>query len=165
MFDELAHPAHHRRHRDDDAELVSGGTVPSGRAGYRERLTADKRAPRGRLRYSHTEWTVIAIVAARHGMKPGAWAQRAAYEAAVRENGGQRVDHDRDLVAELLEEMRQHRRVLTNIGGNLNDLARVANSTGTIENETAARTVMRLIGDVVRASDALVRDVHARLLP
>jgi hypothetical protein len=115
------------------------------------------------LRFNDTEWAVIAMVAAREDMRPGAWAQQAAYEAALRENLG--TGAERDVVARLVTELREHRRVLTNIGGNLNDVARVANSTGAIENETAARTVMRLIGNVVRTSDSLVRDIRVTLLP
>jgi hypothetical protein len=115
------------------------------------------------MRFNDIEWAVIAIVADRDGKRPGAWAQQAAYEAAVRENLGTRAD--RDVVAALVAELREHRRVLTNIGGNLNDVARVANSTGAIENATAAQTVMRLIGNVVRSSDGLVRDIRRKLMP
>lgn len=137
--------------------------MSSGQAGYRGQSAAGKREPRGMLRFNDTEWAVIAMVAAREDMRPGAWAQQAAYEAALRENLG--TGAERDVVARLVTELREHRRVLTNIGGNLNDVARVANSTGAIENETAARTVMRLIGNVVRTSDSLVRDIRVTLLP
>lgn len=75
------------------------------------------------------------------------------------------VTSDRGLVRALLEELRQHRRVLTNIGGNLNDLARVANATHEIAVATAAQTVLRLVGNVVRGSNTLARDIRARLLP
>ena len=115
------------------------------------------------LRFNSTEWAVIVQVAARAGKRPGAWAQQAAYEAALREHLGDLVD--RDAAKALTRELREHRRVLTNIGGNLNDVAKVANSTGQIENAIAATTVMRLIGNVIRASDTLVQDIRRKLLP
>lgn len=72
---------------------------------------------------------------------------------------------DRGAVDELLAELRQHRRVLTNIGGNLNDVARVANATGTIASPVAAAvTVLRLVRNVVLGADELLRRVRAELL-
>jgi hypothetical protein len=115
------------------------------------------------MRYSDTEWAVIVQVAARAGMRPGAWAQQAAYDAAQREHLGETAD--RGAVDDLTAELREHRRVLTNVGGNLNDVAKVGNATGQFEHATAAATVLRLVGNVVRASDTLVRDVRRRLLP
>jgi hypothetical protein len=137
--------------------------VAGGQQGYREHSRFGRRVPRGTLRYNEFEWAVIAQVAAIADQKPGAWAQQAAYEAALRANQGEPTT--REAVVELAEELRQHRRVLTNIGGNLNDLARVANSTGEIQLVAAAQTVMRLIGNVVRASDTLVVAIRKRLLP
>jgi hypothetical protein len=137
--------------------------VSDTRAGNREQSPMGTRSPRGLMRFNDIEWAVIAIVADRDGKRPGAWAQQAAYEAAVRQNLGKRTDLD--AVAALTAALREHRRVLTNIGGNLNDVARVANSTGAIENATVAHTVMRLIGNVVRTSDVLVRDIRRKLMP
>lgn len=145
------------------SRTVSGGTVTGGTAGYREESTSGKRQPRTLMRYSDTEWAVIVQVAARAGMRPGAWAQQAAYDAALREHLGEIAD--RGAVDDLTAELREHRRVLTNVGGNLNDVAKVGNATGQFEHATAAATVLRLVGNVVRASDTLVRDVRRRLLP
>jgi hypothetical protein len=96
-------------------------------------------------------------------MRPGAWAQRAAYDAALREHLGAVADGG--VVIALIEEVREHRRVLTNAGGNLNDVARVSNSTGEIEIAAIAMTVLRLISNVVRHSDTMVGDIRRRLLP
>jgi len=119
--------------------------------------------PRGRLRYSDLEWATIVVAAARSGMAPNAWAQQAAYDAAM--SVGHGVTTDRDSVLALQEELRQHRRVLANVGGNLNDVARVANSTGEIAVASTALTVLRLVGNVVHASNDLIHDIRKRLLP
>jgi hypothetical protein len=138
-------------------------TVAGGKESYRPHSQDGRRVIRGKLRYSHREWLMIVQAAAIAGQAPGAWAQERAYEAAVRVS---RNEPDRrDAIVELGEEMREHRRVLTNIGGNLNDLARVANSTGEIEVAYDAHAIMQSIRDVVLGSDALVRDIRKRLLP
>jgi hypothetical protein len=85
-----------------------------------------RRVRRGALRYTDDEFAVIVMVAALDRMKPGAWAQQAAYDAAIRRRRGDLADWS--AVEALVAELRQHRRLLTNIGGNLNDLVRVANS-------------------------------------
>jgi hypothetical protein len=117
------------------------------------------------LRYNDTEWAVLVQVAALDGKTPGAWAQQAAYEAALRAHLGEPSDRGALITAvnELTREIREHRRVLANVGGNLNDVARHANATGDLG--IAATTVLRLIRNVVLASDTLVIDVRRKLLP
>ncbi|WP_410607534.1 hypothetical protein [Amycolatopsis sp. lyj-109] len=137
--------------------------MTGGNAGYREQSTTGKREPRGMLRYSDIEWAVIVQVAALAGMKPAAWAQQAAYEAALQAHLGKGTD--RGAVTALIQELREHRRVVTNVGGNLNDVAKVANSTGEIENANAAATVLRLVANVVRTADTMMKDIRQRLLP
>jgi hypothetical protein len=130
--------------------------------GYRKQSVGGRREPRGLLRYTDDEWAVIVQVAALASMRPGAWAQQAAYDAALRAHRG--MVPDRAVVEGLLVELRQHRRVLTNIGGNLNDVARAANATGAIENPVAAATVLRLVRNVVLGADELIRRVRSELL-
>ncbi|MEU4675159.1 hypothetical protein AB0F91_46295 [Amycolatopsis sp. NPDC023774] len=115
------------------------------------------------LRYSDTEWAVIVQAAALAGRKPAPWAQQAAYDAARAEHPGTATY--REAVAALTQELREHRRVLTNVGGNLNDVAKVANATGEIEIAQAAVAIMRLIANVVRTSDTVIKDVRERLVP
>ena len=129
--------------------------------GYRRHSAAGVRQQRGMLRYSDAEWAVIVRAAERAGMRPGPWAQRAAYQAAARDQANQALDEDR--VAALLVELRQHRRVLTNIGGNLNDVARAANATGAITNLAAAQTVLRLVSRVVATADEVLVRVRSEL--
>lgn len=143
-------------------DAVTGGDVER-LSGYRGQAAGARRERRGALRYTDAEWAVIVQVAAVEGMRPGAWAQQAAFEAAVRVHRGERTD--RATVEALLEELRQHRRVLTNVGGNLNDVARTANATGELPSLLAATTVLKLIRNVVLASDTLVSEVRSELLP
>ena len=140
---------------------VTGGHVMTSLR-YRDHSPHQPRVRRGALRYTDHEWAVIVLVAARVSMRPGAWAQHAAYEAAARLHRG--LAHDRSAIDDLIAELRQHRRVLTNIGGNLNDVARAANSTGSIENPVAAETVLRLVSNVVRDGDELIRRIGTELV-
>jgi hypothetical protein len=136
--------------------------VSKWRGGYREASTAGKRVARGVMRFNDAEWAIIVQVAAVADMRPGAWAQEAAHEAARREHRGELTD--RTAVAELIDELREHRRILRNIGGNLNDVAKAANATGQIENAAVAAAVLRLVGNTVRASDTLVTGIRKEIL-
>lgn len=95
-------------------------------------------------------------------MRPGAWVQQVAFREALARSTAPSMDLNS--VTVLVEELRQHRRVLTNIGGNLNDLARVANSTGTIDSVAALHVVLRLVRNTVVASDEMVRRFRTELL-
>ncbi|WP_018685329.1 hypothetical protein [Actinokineospora enzanensis] len=145
---------------DDESAL---GDELSAKAGYRDQSTSGKRTPRGLMRYTDDEWAVIVMVAAQEVLKPGAYVQKAAYEAALRQHRGELFDSG--AVTTLFAELQENRRVLTNIGGNLNDVAKAANSTGEIENPVAADTVLRLVRNVVLATDELMAKVRTELLP
>jgi len=122
----------------------------------RRHSSSGMRQQRGVLRYSDAEWAAIVQAAALAGMKPGPWAQRAAHHAAIQDQPQRRGLEEQ--VEALLAELRQYRRVLTNIGGNLNDLA-AANTTGTIPNPLAAQAVLRLVRNVVGTSAQPLRRV------
>jgi hypothetical protein len=113
------------------------------------------------LRYDDIEWAAIAAAAATEGMTPGAWAQQVAFDAAADANAGPVAD--RAAVAELLEELRQHRRLLLAIGNNLNQLATVANATGQIS-ARPAEAVLRMVRDVVHAADTVQFQLRTQLL-
>lgn len=114
------------------------------------------------MRYSDAEYAVIVSAAELDGMRPTSWAQNAAYQAAVRRCRNS-TEADPVAASALLEELRQQRRVLTNVGGNLNDLARVANSTGAVGQGAALAVVLRLVARVVRSCDEAIRRVRAEL--
>jgi hypothetical protein len=145
-----------------DGESALGDEL-SAKAGYRDQSTSGKRSPRGLMRYTDDEWAVIVMVAAQEALKPGAYVQKAAYEAALRQHHGELFDSV--AVTELIKELQENRRVLTNIGGNLNDVAKAANSTGEIENPVAAETVLRLVRNLVRSTDETITKVRTDLLP
>ncbi|MGW9310696.1 hypothetical protein ACWGPQ_22075 [Saccharomonospora azurea] len=133
-------------------------------AGYRHRSPRGQgpRRVRVSLRYTDVEWAAILVAAAVEGMKPGAWVAEAAFELARGRNRGPGLD--RRAVDEVLAELGQHRRILTNIGGNLNQLAAVANTTGEIEVRDAAVRVVDVVRRVVLGSEALASAVRAELL-
>ncbi len=137
----------------------------AGAAGwYRDRSPRGQgpRRVRASLRYTDSEWAAIVVAAAAAGMKPGAWLADVAFQAARDRNGGIRLE--RGAIDELLTELRQHRRVLTNIGGNLNQIAAVANASGEIEARDAAARVLRLVSRVVFGCDELMSKVRTELL-
>ena len=131
--------------------------------GCRRHPPAGRRQPRGSLRYTDAEWAVIVQAATAERMRPGPWVQQIAYDAAKRRQRGGQLE--RAAIEMLVAELRQHRRVLTNVGGNLNQLARAANATGLVENPVAAATVLRLIRNVVAGADEVIGRIRSELLP
>jgi hypothetical protein len=113
------------------------------------------------LRYNDIEWAAITAAAAIDGMTPGAWAQQAAFDAAADANTGPVAD--RAAVTALLEELRQHRRLLLAIGNNLNQLTMLAHATGQIS-ARPTEVVLRMVRDVVHASDPAQAQLRTRVL-
>lgn len=128
---------------------------------YRRRCEVGRREPRGLLRYTDAEWAEIVRAAAVTGLRPGAWVQQVAHRAAVHGRHANRPDSAK--VEALVAELRQHRRVLTNIGGNLK-LARAANATNAVENPAGAAALLRMVARVVHSSDELLDRLRAELL-
>ena len=129
---------------------------------YRGHSTTGRRRPRGLMRYSDAEWAVISVTAARDGMVASAWAQQIAHEVARRRQHGELPDHA--AVDEVLEELRALRRQLRNIGGNLNDLTKVADSTGEVDGVARLEAVLDSVGTRVRAIDSMTTHIRAKLL-
>jgi hypothetical protein len=114
------------------------------------------------LRYTDAEWADLCKVAAAEGTKPGAWAQQAAHEAAVRKLRGESSFGD-DRVRELVAELRDGRRMLANVGGSLNQVAKVANSTGQAPSVAAIGTMLRVVDRAVRSYSALAAHIWLEL--
>jgi hypothetical protein len=131
--------------------------------GNRDHAAGEKRERRGALRYTDREWMVITAVAVREGKRPGAWAQQAAYDAAWYTLHGQ--PGYREQTVRVIEQLRQLRNVLANIGGNVNDLAKAANSTGEIETVQVLGRTLRIVRRVAADAAATLNDVRAGLLP
>jgi hypothetical protein len=93
----------------------------------REHSRRGKRKQRTSLSYDNVEWSVIEQAAALEGLRPGAFVSRTALDAArVRVTG---VLLDRGVLVKLHEALAHHSNRLAKIGGNLNDIAKHANST------------------------------------
>ncbi|PXX53933.1 hypothetical protein DFR70_12654 [Nocardia tenerifensis] len=101
------------------------------RQGHRPH-SVEKRTRRHEALFAPTEWALVTAAAATVGLRPGAFIAKAAVGAAkafaAQRNGA--AVRTSTQVEILLAEVRELRRLLGNVAGNLNDVARHANSTG-----------------------------------
>jgi hypothetical protein len=129
-------------------------------------MTATSRrspAPGGRphsvmVALSEMEMALVKSASVREGMAAGAWLGKVGVRAAEAVPGpasawGPVMQELMNLRAELME----NRRVLRNVGGNLNDVARAANSTG--ESHESASRVLALVARVVARVEETVGGV------
>ena len=107
---------------------------------------------------SDDELAAVKAAAERDGMATGAWlgevGVRAARTAAQPEPGWDGAMRESMV---LRGELAEARRVLRNVGGNLNDVARHANATGELHAATA--NVMAIVARVVATVDEAVGHV------
>jgi hypothetical protein len=107
---------------------------------------------------SDEELGLVSRAAAAAGLALGAWLVEAGVAAAraAAEGPGQPVGRESAPLglALLRAELAEDRRVLRNVGGNLNDVARAANATGEVAAETVA--VLGLVSRAVRRVDDTV---------
>jgi hypothetical protein len=112
---------------------------------------------------SAAEREAVGVAAAKAGMAAASWlgevGVRAAREASSTAVAGE-ASVARELFA-LRAELMQQRRVLRNVGGNLNDVAAQANAGGGLRADTAR--VQELVARVVAEVDAQVRRVDAQV--
>jgi hypothetical protein len=112
--------------------------------------------------FSEDEFGVVCEAAGRDGLAPGAWVSEAAVRSArntvvgaeLPAGWGAAMQRLMPLQAELAE----HRRVLRNVGGNLNDVARHANSTSEVHPATA--NVLAIVARVVNRVEAAIGHVE-----
>jgi hypothetical protein len=112
--------------------------------------------------YSSEELALVTEAAARDGMAVSAWVGEAGVRAArvavagpqLPASWGSAMQRLMPLQAELAE----HRRVLRNVGGNLNDVARHANSTSEVHPATA--NVLAMVARVVNRVEAAIGHVE-----
>jgi hypothetical protein len=115
-----------------------------------------------RVSLSAEEWALVEAGAEREGMAMAAWMGVVGVRAAVPQAdapvdlGGQMVKLG--LVHDGLVDLR---RILRNVGGNLNDIARHANTTGAIAPETSA--VEELVARVVQHVDVNLDELRGVL--
>ncbi|GAA1292135.1 plasmid mobilization protein [Saccharothrix xinjiangensis] len=142
----------HRRGTGRDVRLGNREAVPSGTA---------KRRARTSVSFTDIEWAAITIAASLDGMRAGAWIARVAFDEAAHHNSGARLD--RDAFAALAAAVQEQRRVLANVGGNLNQLAKATNATGGIDNPEAAARLLGLVRRVVGSTDELLLQIRAKM--
>jgi len=130
---------------------------------YRDHSLHGIRAPRGLMRFSDHEWATIVAVAARAGWSPAAWAQQVAFAFATRRQQGLTVgDESGDEILDVLQEVR---RMLANIGGNINDVARTTNATGELPSADALAEMLVLLRERVQLLDTCVAVLRPGLMP
>lgn len=117
---------------------------------------------------SGEELAVIEVASARAGLRRGAFIAAAAVRsarAAVNQDqapeGAKPVALDVSEAAETLDQLRTLRRLTGNLAGNVNDIARHANSTGELAPETAA--VLEYLRTFNRRLDAELMGILRRL--
>lgn len=118
---------------DQDARDASSPSAPATsaapavRGGHREHSTGEPRTRRASLYYDEGEWGLVCAAAALEHLKPGAFAARVVLDAARSRVSG-RV-RDREALVQVHELLAELKVQLAKIGGNLNDVAKHANST------------------------------------
>lgn len=121
------------------------------------------RAPGGRpvtvmVSLSEQEAELVRAAAAAQDMAVGSWVGETAVRAAQADVPQARVMGGLAALAPLYSELMEHRRVLRNVGGNLNDVARHANSTGILHPST--EQVQRLVARVIERVELAVDQVE-----
>ncbi|MFL6120226.1 hypothetical protein [Actinophytocola sp.] len=136
--------------------MVSGGTGPQDELlpelKNREHAKGERRRQRATILYTDVEWARIVAAAAMAGKRPGAWIAEVAHDAARWRLSG--LPASREVLVELAEQVRSTRNVLANIGGNLNDVAKHANSTHEVASiREQADAVLRMVRRLVSRTD------------
>ncbi|RSD26425.1 hypothetical protein [Amycolatopsis eburnea] len=117
----------------------------------------------GRIRYTRDEWDLVREAAdADGGLAVGAWVCRAALDVATgHAHGG---DVPRRELEELRDEIRQARAALASVGGNINQIAAVANTAGELPTAEQLQAMLRFIRDHVLALDSASSDIVGYLI-
>lgn len=111
---------------------------------------------------SAEELDLIATAAGQQDMAVGAWVGEAAVRVARQGlMPTSNVEEEMRALMMMRSEIMENRRLLKIAGGNLNDVARHANSTGTIHAATAQ--VLGRLDASVKASDAVVRNLDSAM--
>jgi hypothetical protein len=136
--------------------MVSGGTGPQDELlpelKNREHAKGERRRQRATILYTDVEWARIVAAAAMAGKRPGAWVAEVAHDAARWRLRG--LPAGREVLVELTEQVRSMRNVLANIGGNMNDVAKHANSTHEVASiQEQANAILRMVRRVVGRAD------------
>lgn len=107
---------------------------------------------------SQAEAELVRAAAGKQNMALGAWVGDLAVRTAETGVPEFRTHGGLSALAPMYSELMEHRRVLRNVGGNLNDIARHANTTGTLPQAT--ERVQRLVARVVERIELAVDQVE-----
>ncbi|SFQ31348.1 plasmid mobilization relaxosome protein MobC [Amycolatopsis rubida] len=145
----------------NETGVSAAGEVSAEPARTRGHSHDGPRRPRTSLAYNDVEWSIIEQAAALDGRKPGSWASLAALDAARMRVSG--VVLDRGVLSKLYVAVTDLSNQLAKIGGNLNDVAKHANSTHEVETvrEQALAILERVRLRVVEARGLLAGLRHA----
>jgi hypothetical protein len=142
-------------------ELPTPPRSATGRGGRRRR----PRAPGGRphsvnVWLSDLELAAVTVAAARAGRAVSAWVGEAAFAAATQGRGPARSwAGTMQALMMASQELADARRLVRNVGGNLNDVAAHANATGDIHAGT--RQVLGMVARAVARIEAAAAGVAA----
>jgi len=136
---------------------VRGVGVVKALRGHREHAE-ERRLKRVTGRFNAAEYVAVTQAAARDGLKPGAWVAAVATTAAARPVGSASMVQRHPELEGLRSELLAVRRLATNISGNLNDVAKHANSTGELKGEVVA--MMEFIRKLARRMDRVIEDIR-----
>jgi len=136
---------------------VRGVGVVKALRGHREHAE-ERRLKRVTGRFNAAEYVAVTQAAARDGLTPGAWVAAVATTAAARPVGSASMVQKHPELEGLRSELLVVRRLATNISGNLNDVAKHANSTGELKGEVVA--MMEFIRKLARRMDRVIEDIR-----
>lgn len=124
--------------------------------GHREHAE-ERRVKRVTGRFNAAEYLAVQQAAARDGLTPGSWVAAVATTAARPVGAGSATQRHPELEG-LRSELLVVRRLASNMSGNLNDVAKHANSTGELKGEVVA--LMEFIRGLSRRMDRVIEDIR-----
>ena len=139
------------------SERVRGVGVVKALRGYREHAE-ERRLKRVTGRFNAAEFVAVQRAADQEGLTPGAWVAAVAMTVAALPVSSERMVQKHPELEGLRTELLVVRRLATNISGNLNDVARHANSTGELKPEIEA--LMTYIRKLARRMDRVIEDIR-----
>ncbi len=125
--------------------------------GHREHAE-ERRLKRVTGRFNAVEYMAVRRAADREGLTPGAWLAAVAMTVASRPVSSARMVQKHPELEGMRTELLVVRRLATNISGNLNDVAKHANSTGELKPEVEA--LMTYIRKLARRMDRVIEDIR-----
>ncbi len=125
--------------------------------GHREHAE-ERRLKRVTGRFNAAEYVAVQRAADQEGLTPGAWVAAVATTVASRPVSSASMVQKHPELEGMRTELLAVRWMATNISGNLNDVAKHANSTGELKPEVEA--LMTYIRKLARRMDRVIEDIR-----